>query len=76
MAARKRTPTIEARILAALRRAGRPMSVTQLHGPGMPGLTSRTVAEIRAACEAMAARGELTAVRVVGVTPMVVSHDA
>jgi hypothetical protein len=53
------TPTIEARILAALRVAGGPLTVAQLHGPGRPGLTGRRSAEIRAACEELTSRGDL-----------------
>ncbi len=52
--------TIEARILAALRRLS-PQTVAQLHGPGVPGLASRRASEIAAAGEAMAMRGELIA---------------
>ena len=51
MAAKKPPPSIEARILSALRVAGRPLTVAQLHGPGRPGLTSRRSAEIRSVCE-------------------------
>jgi hypothetical protein len=52
-------PTIEQRILTAIRRAGRSLTVTEMHGPGMPGLTSRRVTQIRECCEAMVDRGDL-----------------
>jgi hypothetical protein len=55
---RSPAPTIEARILSALRRWG-PQTVAQLHGPGTPGLTGRRAAEIREACWRLVERGEI-----------------
>jgi hypothetical protein len=55
--------TIEARVRSAIRREGRPLTVWELRGPGMPGLSSRKASELRGACEALAARGELVRVR-------------
>jgi hypothetical protein len=55
--------TIEDRVLAAIRREGRPLTVWELRGPGMPGLSSRKASELRAACEALAAAGQLLRVR-------------
>ena len=54
---------IEGRILAALQCERRPLCVADLRGPGMPGLTSRSPAQIRAACEALVERGELVRIR-------------
>jgi len=59
MAAKKPPPSIEARILSALRVAGRPLTVSQLHGPGRPGLTSRRSSEIHKACERLFDQGLL-----------------
>jgi hypothetical protein len=55
--------TIEDRVLAAIRREGRPLTVWELRGPGMPGLSSLKASELRAACEALAAAGQLLRVR-------------
>ena len=56
-----RTPTIEERIMSALRVARElgegPLSVARLHT--RPGLSGRRSPEIRAACEALVARGEV-----------------
>ena len=59
---RSPAPTIEQRILAALRRHGT-QTISQLHGPGTPGLTGRRASEIAAACEAMIGRRELAVAR-------------
>jgi len=56
-----RTPTIEARILAALRierrRGGGPLTVAELHN--RPGLTGRRSPEIAEACERLVDRGDV-----------------
>jgi len=56
---RNGTPTIEARILSALRRSGGgPLTVAQLHAH-YPGLIGRRSWQISTACELLADRGLL-----------------
>ena len=74
MAAKNSPPTIEQRIRAAIVRSQRPLSVAELHGPGMPGLTSRRSSEIAAACATMVERGEL--VRLPGEPPRFRGHSS